>query len=85
MPKNAYFLEKGCKIAASPGGSAFGLPLASVGWGLRPPTPALLLPLADIDLWKSVSSVKTIFITLKNNTEVTNSKVMFLFLLRFCA
>jgi len=53
MPKNAYFLEKGYKIAAAPEP-----PLASGGWGLRPQTPALLLPLTDIDLSKYVSIVK---------------------------
>jgi len=41
--------------------------LASGDWGLRPQTSALLLPLTDIDLSERVSSVK-------NNTEVTNSK-----------
>jgi len=39
MPKNAYFLEKSCKIAAAPGGSVFELPLASGSWKLRPQTP----------------------------------------------
>jgi len=34
MPKNAYFLEKNCKIAAAPGGEAPKPPLASGGWGL---------------------------------------------------
>jgi len=36
MPKNAYFLEKSCKITAAPGGSALEPQLASGGWGLRP-------------------------------------------------
>jgi len=55
MPKNAYFLEKRLES-----------PLASGSWELRLQTPALLLPLTDIDLSKRVSSVKTIlyFITL---------------------
>jgi len=35
MPKNAYFLEKGYKIATASGGSAPELPLASGGWRLR--------------------------------------------------
>jgi len=37
MPKIAYFLEKGCKIAAAPGGLRPRTPLAFGGWGLRPP------------------------------------------------
>jgi len=44
MRKNnqtAYFLEKGCKIAAV--SEVFGV------WGLRPQTPEFLLPLTDID------------------------------------
>jgi len=49
MPKNAYFLEKSCKIAAVSGGSAPEPPMASGSWGLRPQNPAFLLPLTDID------------------------------------
>jgi len=49
LPKHAYFLVKGCKIAAAPGGSASEPPLASGSWGLRPQTPAFLFPLTDID------------------------------------
>jgi len=61
MPKNAYFLEKGCKIAAATGDSAPEPPLASGGWGLRPQTPALLLPFINIDLSKYVFSVKLFY------------------------
>jgi len=39
MPKNAYFSEKGYKIAATPKGGAPKPPLASGGWGLRPQAP----------------------------------------------
>jgi len=53
MPKNAYFFrKKKCIIATEPGGSAPEPPLAFGGWGLRPQTPALLLPFTDIDLSK---------------------------------
>jgi len=40
------FGKKKCKISAAPGGSAPEPAFASVGWRLRPQTPALLLPLA---------------------------------------
>jgi len=44
MLKNAYFLEKDVKYRFSVGCSAPEPPLASGGWGIRPQTPALLLP-----------------------------------------
>jgi len=53
-----YFLEKkSCKIAAASPEP----PLASSGWGLRLQTPALLLPLTDIDLSKCVSIVNQFY------------------------
>jgi len=61
MPKNAYFLEKVCKIAATPGGSAPEPPLAGGGWRLRPQTPALLFPFTNIDLSKYVTRVKLFY------------------------
>jgi len=61
MSKNAYFLVKGCKIAAAPGGLAPEPPLASGDWGLRPQTPTLLLPFTDIDLSNYLSSVKLFY------------------------
>jgi len=48
MLKNAYFLEKSCKIAIALVGSAPKFPLACGGWGLRSQTPALLFTLTDI-------------------------------------
>jgi len=45
MPKNVYFLKKGCKIAV----------------GLRSQTPALLLPFIDIELSKYVFSVNLFY------------------------
>jgi len=45
--------------------------LVSGGWGLGPQTPALLLPLIDIDLLKAFLAL------LKNNTEIANSYVNF--------
>jgi len=52
MPENAYFLEKCCKIAAAPEGSAPEPPLASGGWRLLPQTSTLLFQRTDIDLSK---------------------------------
>jgi len=43
MLKNAYFLEN-CKNRLSVGGSVPEPLFASGGWGIRPQTPALLLP-----------------------------------------
>jgi len=37
VPKNAHFLEKGCKIAAEPEGSVPEPPSASSSWVFRPP------------------------------------------------
>jgi len=74
MPKMRIFQKKGCKIAPALRGSALELQLASGGRRLRPQTFALLLSLTDIDLSKCVSGIKNYFITLKNNTEVTDSK-----------
>jgi len=48
--KNAYFLEKSCKIAERQGLRPKKSPLIFSGWGLRPQTPALLLSLIDINL-----------------------------------
>jgi len=77
------FLEKkkGCKIAATIGGSTPRTPLASGSWGLRPQTLAFFLLLTDIICLKSAFLAWTYFITLKNNTEVTNSKKLMLY---FC-
>jgi len=48
--KNAYFLEKGCKIAAAAGGSVLEPPLASGGWRLCLQSPMSLLPLMILKL-----------------------------------
>jgi len=58
MLKNANFLEKGCKIAAAPGGSGPERPCGLRRLRALPPVPVLLLPLTDIDLSKRVSSVE---------------------------
>jgi len=57
MPKNAYFLEKGCKIRSAPEP-----PLASGGWRPRLQTPALLLLLTDTNLSKVRFYRKTILL-----------------------
>jgi len=68
-PKMRIFFLEGRKIAAveprTPGTRTHWSPvppLASGGWGFRPQTSALLLPLTDTDLSKCVSSVKTILL-----------------------
>jgi len=53
MPKNAYVLEKSCKIAIA-SGSAPKHTLAFDGWRVRPQTPELLFPLIDIHLTKCI-------------------------------
>jgi len=52
MPKNVYFLEKkAVKLLQRPW-APHRTPFGLRGWGLRPQTPVLSLPLTDINLSK---------------------------------
>jgi len=61
MLKNAYFLEKDVKIHFSVGGSAPEPPLASGGWGVRPPTPAVLLRPTITTLSSSLLALNAVY------------------------
>jgi len=78
MLKNAYFLEKDIKNRLSKGGSAPEPPLASGDWGIRPQTPALLLPHTITTLSKFISSTKCGLLPSKKN-KFASSKFLQLF------
>jgi len=69
MLKNAYFLRKNCKNHLSVGGSASEPPIASGGWGLRPQTPALLLPPTITTLTSSLFLVVNAFYSAQKRTK----------------